>query len=287
MHTLSLTPDMMYSVQRLTLRSIPTRADLSHTPVSAITDGNTVYRLVGARVRRAPLSSLSKAHLSDIRMVSHDMLLSHLGCQEQPEGLDTIISLVEWDHLDATTTPCTESYVRSYLAPDASDSIDPLALEAFVRPLATAKDGDAMAISLPHGGRNLCILHEDLNLTTIRVLRKTTSGAIVTPLHAMPPTFVAQALAWAHTVNINHDDFYGAVASQAMRRTRAYTRTHDFHADVFFCTDRVMVVTDAPHRLVLMAIGNSFADPPSAHHVLAMTTKVDAALHALRSSAAG
>lgn len=283
MHALPITHDIISKVQIFTLRSLVTMTDLSNTPITAITDGDTTYHLHNVRVARLPLASLAPHQLAAIGVTSHDVLVRTLHRNGHPACLDSVVSLVSWERLASDNLPCTETYTSGYYAPNAifEHNKDGMRLDTFVSPLHNAQDGDVLAFSLPYSASHVSIRKQAANPKTIRVLRTTTNGAVVAPLHTMPDPFVQRALMWArHAIRDNGERLF--IANNAVRRARAYSALDAFDADVFFWTDRVTVVADAPHRLVVMALGADTLLPASAHHSLANHAVAHNTLHALR-----
>jgi len=282
MHTIQISPFQMKRAHDHALRAAVVYPDHTHAPIEAISDGNQTHRLLGASTARMPVSAIPQHFLHKSRLRTAEALVEELRTQGHPASLDSTVSLVAWERF-ATTEGALSEYRTSDRPMQSSAVFDDCpanALERFLQPIATAKVGQPIAVSLPYDVQALSGVRDDLHTGMIRVLGMGKNGPALSKLDALPPTFAQRVAEWAR-YGVGANDWNLAVGKDAVQYLRAYAQPLTFDAEVFFFRDRAIAITDAPERLVMTAIG---ADNPatSAHHDLAAVGRIKDVLDALR-----
>lgn len=286
MHTIQISPYQMKLAHGHALRAAvvfpdPTQAP-TQAPIEAISDGTHTHRVLGASIQRMPISALPESFLKDSRLRSTQYVVEYLCQQGHPVTGDSMVSLVAWERF-ATTEGAPSEYRTSDRPMQSSavyDDCPANALERFLQPIATAKVGQPIAVSLPYDVQALSGVRDDLHTGMIRVLGMGKNGPALSMLHAIPPTFAQRVAKWAR-YGVGANDWKLAVGKDAVQYLRAYARPLTFDAEVFFFRDRAIAIADAPERLVMTAIA---ADNPatSAHHDLAAVGRIKDVLDVLR-----
>lgn len=172
MHTVHLTPYLMKRAVDLAIRGFVVLPDHTHAPIDAISDGTTTQAILGAATRRVRVGDMTDDALASVDQRNHDHLIKELVQQGQPATMDSIVSLVTWERFATTPGALCEEFVHD--RPMQSDAVyddEPeIALERFLQPLATAKVGQPVAVSLPYDVQALPGVRDDICTSMMRVI---------------------------------------------------------------------------------------------------------------------
>lgn len=284
MHIVHLTPDLMKRAIDLAIRGFVVLPDHTHAPIDAISDGTTTQAILGAAARRVRVGDMTDDALASVDQRTHNHLINELIQQGHPATMDSIVSLVTWERFATTPGALCEEFVHD--RPMQSDAVyddqPEIALERFLQPLATAKVGQPVGVSLPYDAQTLSGVRDDICTSMMRVIGVGKNGFAISPLDSLPSSFVQRVVAWAQ-YGIATNDWNLATGRAAIDHLRAYAKPLTFESEVFFFRDRAIAIADVPERLVMTAIG---ADNPanSAHHDLAAIPKIQEVVTLLRNA---
>lgn len=282
MDTLRLLPHMITRATNRCLRFGVSLATPSHTTVTAITDGEQTYGVVGGRHTPVRLRDLTDRQLCSMGMLSHRYLVNAFREHDQHATLDTTLSFVEWDRLAENDTLCSHQFTSQYGVQDCTtiDTHPHLDLAGFLHPLAGAQTGQPLAVSLPYTGGPYPSINPIITPSMMHVLSVGDAGMVFSSLDTWQASFVERVMAWMR-YGMNENECNLMIADPLIRHIGAFATPPTFKGDIFFFTDRAVAITDAPQRLIVMALGGD-APTPSAHHILATQSRLRQALHALR-----